>query len=134
MPDRETVIKAIDICLGHGKCKDCGYHSGVNYSDQDCRGRMLRDAIALLKESVPQGVVDQIRWERDTALSQLEQIGKGLGSKMDDIVDLLKEHGHKAGHWATHDGEWCCDQCGYEPMIFEGTPFCPNCGVKMESW
>ncbi len=38
---------------------------------------------------VSQGVVDQIRWERDTALSQLEQIGKGLGSKMDDIVALL---------------------------------------------
>ena len=40
---------------------------------------------------VSQGVVDQIRWERDTALSQLEQIGKGLGSKMDDIVAMLKE-------------------------------------------
>lgn len=40
---------------------------------------------------VSQGVVDQICWERDTALSQLEQIGKGLGSKMDDIVALLKE-------------------------------------------
>ena len=40
---------------------------------------------------VSQGVVDQIRWERDIALSQLEQIGKGLGTKMDDIVDLLKE-------------------------------------------
>lgn len=48
--DREKVIKAIDICLGHGKCNDCNYRSGTNYSDQDCRGRMLRDALALLKE------------------------------------------------------------------------------------
>lgn len=46
---------------------------------------------------VSQGVVDQIRWERDTALSQLEQIGKGLGSKMDDIVALLKEQGKPNG-------------------------------------
>ena len=45
----------------------------------------------LLKESVSQGVVDQIRWERDTALSQLKEIGKGLGEKMDDIVAMLKE-------------------------------------------
>ena len=44
---------------------------------------------------VSQGVVDQIRWERDVALSQLEQIGKGLGSKMDDIVALLKEQDTK---------------------------------------
>ena len=29
---------------------------------------------------VPQGIVDQIVFERDTALSQLEQLGKGLGS------------------------------------------------------
>lgn len=44
---------------------------------------------------VSQGVVEQIRWERDTALSQLEQIGKSLGSKMDDIVALLKEQDEK---------------------------------------
>lgn len=48
--DREKVIRAIDICLGHGKCNDCGYHSGANYSDQNCRGRMLQDVLILLKE------------------------------------------------------------------------------------
>ena len=50
MADREKVIKAIDICLGHGKCIDCSYHSGTNYSDQNCRGRMLQDVLILLKE------------------------------------------------------------------------------------
>lgn len=50
MADIEKVIKAIDICLGHGKCNDCSYHSGANYSDQNCRGRMLQDVLALLKE------------------------------------------------------------------------------------
>ena len=50
MADIEKVIKAIDICLGHGKCNDCSYHSGANYSDQNCRGRMLQDALELLKE------------------------------------------------------------------------------------
>lgn len=43
------------------------------------------DAIELLKNSVPQSVADQIRWERDTALSQLKEIGKGLCEKMDDV-------------------------------------------------
>ena len=48
--DMENIIKAIDICLGHGKCNDCSYHSGANYSDQNCRGRMLQDVLVLLKE------------------------------------------------------------------------------------
>lgn len=54
---------------------------------------------------VSQGVVDQICWERDTALLQLEQIGKGLGSKMDDIVALLKEQENEL-----------CDRCGWRRM------------------
>lgn len=50
----------------------------------------VSNALELLKNSVSQGVVDQIRWERDTALSQLKEIGKGLGEKMDDVVELMK--------------------------------------------
>ena len=53
MPDRDKVIKAIDICLGHGKCGDCGYHASNCYTDQNCRGRMLRDVLDLLKEQEP---------------------------------------------------------------------------------
>lgn len=42
----------------------------------------------------------------------------------------------KYGHWTTkrtqeHDGEWYCDWCGYEPTVFENTPFCPSCGMRM---
>lgn len=48
--DREKVIKAIDICLGHGKCDDCGYRIKGGYSTMDCRKLMMRDALALLKE------------------------------------------------------------------------------------
>ena len=48
--DREKVIKAIDICLGHGNCDDCGYKIKGGYSTMDCRKPMMRDALALLKE------------------------------------------------------------------------------------
>ena len=34
---------------------------------------------------------DQIKWERDIAISQLESIGKSLGEKMDDIQEMQKE-------------------------------------------
>lgn len=41
------------------------------------------------------------------------------------------------GQWTTartldHDGEWYCSVCGYEPTVFENTPYCPNCGAKMD--
>ena len=41
------------------------------------------------------------------------------------------------GHWTTHrtiehDGEWYCSACGFEPMVFDNTPYCGNCGAKMD--
>lgn len=40
------------------------------------------------------------------------------------------------GKWTTHrtekhDGEWYCTECDYEPEVFTGSNFCPNCGAKM---
>ena len=54
-----------------------------------------------------------------------------------DALALLNEQDQKIGHWTTkrtlqHDGEWYCDQCEYEPTVFENTSFCPNCGAKRE--
>lgn len=37
---------------------------------------------------ISESVFEQVKWERDVALSQLEEIGKGLGEKMDDIKAL----------------------------------------------
>lgn len=66
-------------------------HETIKNLEQEIRDKNVRlteraeQVEHLLKKSVPQGVVDQIRWERDTALSQLKEIGKGLGEKMDDV-------------------------------------------------
>ena len=82
---------------------------------------------------VSQGVVDQIRWERDTALSQLEQIGKGLGSKMDDIVAMLQEQ--KAVKPRVSSVEQRCDNCN-KVIEMDGWEACPWCGkpIDWESW
>ena len=48
----EDIKNAINICLGHGKCEDCCYHS-TGFSDQNCRGRMLRDVLKILEKQVP---------------------------------------------------------------------------------
>ena len=53
-----------------------------------------KTTLEMLKSSVSQSVVDQIKWERNVALSQLNEIGKSLGEKMDDIVSLLKKGGN----------------------------------------
>lgn len=33
--------------------------------------------------------IEQFKWERDTAIHQLEEIGKGFGEKMDDVKALV---------------------------------------------
>ena len=54
MIDREKIINALNICLGHGKCKDCGYTNiGKGYSTMDCRKSMMQDILELLKEQEP---------------------------------------------------------------------------------
>lgn len=90
--DREKVIKALEFCTNQRIVDTCYGECPYAVADDEYKCLQMKlDALELLKESVPQRVVDQIRWERDTAFAQLEQIGKGLGSKMDDIVALLKE-------------------------------------------
>jgi len=61
--DRETIIKAIDICLGHGKCNDCPYYLGEKgCTTMDCQDYMLQDTLALLKEQ--QKLIDDITRRR----------------------------------------------------------------------
>ena len=43
--NREKVIKAINICLGHGVCNDCPY-----YASGLCLDRLMTDALVMLKE------------------------------------------------------------------------------------
>ena len=49
MPDREKVIKGLEICMDiNGNCYDCPYTE--NGEDPECCGRQaMTDAIALLK-------------------------------------------------------------------------------------
>ena len=90
-----------------------------------CETRKPTDFLAA--DVVSQGTVDQIRWERDLALSQLESIGKGLGSKMDDVAEV------KHGHWVAYpiaDGMNRCSVCGV--LRFGESNYCPMCGASMD--
>jgi len=48
----------------------------------ECRKRLERIPAADVR---PVGLLEQVEWERDTALAQLAEIGKSLGEKMDDV-------------------------------------------------
>lgn len=73
-------------------------------------------------------------WSESSECPWIEECREDVNSLKDAALELLKER--KRGQWTTHrtqehDGEWYCDQCGYEPTVFEATPYCPNCGAMM---
>jgi hypothetical protein len=122
MINREKVVKDLEFCVnGHFK---------VELS-------LAIKILALLKESVSQSIVDQIRWERDTALSQLEEIGKGLGERMDDIVAMLKEQEAVVPKCKERMGGFVaglCPTCGTALNNVLNVKACGKCGqaVKWE--
>ena len=82
---------------------------------------------------------DQIKWERDVAVSQLNSIGKGLGETMDDIIALIEKNTPRvltldevmhlqddenyrfAGlSWIEHKGR--------EDIVYASCTFCPQYG------
>lgn len=63
-------------------CRKCGWSKEFDF----ITGKIICNEP---KESVSQGAFDQIKWERDVALDQLNDIGKGLGAKMDDVVKVV---------------------------------------------
>lgn len=73
---------------------------------------------------VPRSVYEQIKWERDIAMQQLEENGIAFGAKP------------KVGKWVyDHWCEFKCSECGYfsksEPIRGK-EKYCPNCGCKMD--
>ena len=105
----------------------------------------------MTRDEVVKGLETHVRIVRGVQQSCNGCPLKGKGSVIDDryaawyascvdqlleaILALLKAE-PKRGRWTTHrtlehDGEWYCSECGYEPTVYEGTPYCPNCGTRM---
>ena len=89
--------------------------------------------VALMKVSV----YEQIKWERDIAISQLEEIGISLGQKMDDVKEALEKqipkkvvkiHVPNTSFCKSHYRE-ICPTCS---KAYEGTDYCPMCGQKLD--
>lgn len=124
MVDPKRLIESMKLCRGEERdCQKCVYWETEN----DCRDSMIHDAVDVIK------VIWQTEWERDVALNQLRQIGKGLGEKMDDIVELVKEHEPvKPKAWVPK-GQAMAKVCGYycpvcDTSVVYGDRFCHWCG------
>lgn len=83
---------------------------------------------------VSRGVLEQVMWERDLAISQLEEIGKGFGEKMDDVVKV------RHGRWIENETSYAdhptkqtcnCSICGRASTRPLGD-WCRWCGAKMD--
>ena len=76
---------------------------------------------------VSRGLYDQIKWERDVAIEQLESYGISLGEKA-DVAKVVH------GWWSHRPDERRCPLCGYHYSYFGGKDYnyCPNCGATMD--
>lgn len=91
---------------------------------------------ALKKEAIN----EQIMWERNIALSQLEEIGVGLGAKMDVVKEALEKqipmkviYHDNCGN-ETPNQSRCpkCHEAINDTWYWTGESWCPYCGQKLD--
>lgn len=79
---------------------------------------------------VPVNAYEQIKWERDTAIRQLESYGVNFGEKAE-----MQRVRH--GKWISEEDKsmmvaWeRCSDCGL-CTVDMNLNYCPNCGCKMD--
>ena len=108
MTDRERVIKALALCADNNEtCAGCPYFPGPDDTEY-CEDRMMKDALALLKE-------------QDT---------------VEHALEVLKAHGWKDSGEAVKpkptgiEPNYNCGAC--KMPIIQGYPFCPWCGKEVK--
>lgn len=124
--------------------KEISFVDGINIG-QTFKNRKQTVAVLTILDLASKGeifskeVLDQVRWERDIAISQLEVIGKSLGEKMDDVQTITyakwkeKRHGYlecSNCHFETNK----LDKHGYpigQDIKHNKLKYCPHCGASM---
>lgn len=84
--------------------------------------------------------VDQVLWERDIATTQLDEIGKSLGEKMDDVKTVITARWIEKRHGYFECSNCHCDtnrldKHGYpigQDVKHNRPKYCPHCGAIME--
>ena len=77
-------------------------------------------------DAVSRGVHEQVKWERDVAIEQLESYGVSLGEKA-DVAKVVH------GRWIPcENGGYNCSNCDRRVAFLVHNRYCPNCGAKMD--
>ena len=127
-----------------GHCNEVCSEEPCEPSDCDWMAFIDKEPAA---DVVSKGLYEQIKWERDVALAQLEEYGVSLGEKA-DVVKV------RHGRWVFGKDLACCwgqilknkyhlycSECleqafnrseDNDPDFDIDTPYCPNCGAKMD--
>lgn len=100
-------------------CEGCNGAKKVGCGAPCCDYDLIQQAPAV--DAVSPGVVEQFKWERDTALAQLAELGIGLGEKMPEIQVV------RHGRWVQG---MQCSECGQVDLAKPN--YCPDCGAKMD--
>ena len=105
------------------------FKKGFRRTDEICavNGCILEIQDMDSVDVISKGVYDQVRWERDVAIGQLESYGIGLGEQADAAKVVH-------GRW-IHKGAWHieCSECKHIlAHIGEAKNYRPNCGAKMD--
>lgn len=117
MPDREKVIKGLEVCTSIADdelCpKDCPYYQEVCYGyDQ-----LMRDALALLKEQEED--IQDLRRENHNILTQFHEWAK----EQEAVEPILIREGRNKNY-----NDYVCPRCDNE-VVYEQN-YCSECGVQ----
>lgn len=103
MPDKEKVIKGLEMCIADDFCDGCPYEEHC-FSDGEITAiRMMRDALSLLKE---QEAVKPVLDEQTGRIWLCGKCGSYVGYEDNDPDDLNEFDKH-------------CRNCG-TPVLWEG--------------
>ena len=128
-------------------CNKNKYISFVDYmiSGQTFKDRKQTVAVLTILDLASKGkviskeVLNQVRYERDLAISQLESIGKCFGEKMDDVQTITYAKWKEKRHGYLECSNCHCetnrlDKHGYpigQDIKHNKPKYCPHCGAYM---
>lgn len=103
--------------------------------------KSLPDGIEAMNVAISAlGTIEQVRWERDVAVSQLNELGLSLGQKVDHVKELIdKNTENEAIDKSKNPTDWHVMHCPTCDRIFWNSgqfmhyepKYCEKCGQKM---
>lgn len=108
---------------------ESAYNFEIKKGGRGCGKTSFRTALLMGVNAL--GAIEQIRWERDVAISQLEELGLGLGQKVDHVKEAIE----KSISMKPNEVEGIyeitklvCPRCGND-LLGE---YCCECGQRID--